>query len=340
MRSLRNASPTSPSSHGSHKVQLAGPQPGAGLPPAAGTRPAAGQRPAQERPGPVRVWILAARVPTLPAAVVPVLVGSATAWKAAGAFHLGAFLAALAASLLIQIGTNLANDLFDFKRGADNEARTGPVRVTHAGLLTPAQVARGTAVCFGLAFLIGLYLVYRGGWPILAVGLASIASGILYTAGPWPLAYHGLGDVFAFLFFGVVAVVGTHYVHALSVDPLALAASLPVGFLVTAILVVNNLRDIPTDRAAGKRTLAVRLGDRGTRVQYAALVAGAYAVPLGLLLAGAQGPWVLLPFLSLLVSLPLVKTVLGGAAGAALNPVLKGTGRLHLVFGLLFAVGL
>ncbi|OUM97710.1 MAG: 1,4-dihydroxy-2-naphthoate polyprenyltransferase [Firmicutes bacterium ZCTH02-B6] len=288
----------------------------------------------------MQVWILAARVPTLPAAVVPVLVGSATAWKAAGVFHPGAFLAALVASLLIQIGTNLANDLFDFKRGADTEARTGPVRVTHAGLLTPTQVARGTAVCFGLAFLVGLYLVYRGGWPVLAVGVASIAAGMLYTAGPWPLAYHGLGDVFAFLFFGVVAVVGTHYVHALSLAPLAWAASLPVGFLVTAILVVNNLRDIPTDRAAGKRTLAVRLGDRGTRVQYAALVAGAYAVPLGLSLAGARGPWVLLPFLSLAVSLPLVKTVLGGATGAALNPVLKGTGRLHLVFGLLFAVGL
>ncbi|HEY8418654.1 MAG TPA: 1,4-dihydroxy-2-naphthoate polyprenyltransferase [Limnochordales bacterium] len=291
-------------------------------------------------PGPVAVWVMAARIPTLPAAVVPVLVGSASAVSTAGAFDIGAFLAALVASLLIQIGTNLANDLYDFKRGADTEARTGPVRVTHAGLLTPEQVARGTVVCFGLAFLVGLYLVFRGGWPILVVGLASIAAGVLYTAGPWPLAYIGLGDVFAFLFFGVIAVVGTHYVHALSVDPLAFVVSLPVGFLVTAILVVNNLRDIPTDAAAGKRTMAVRLGDRGARWEYALLVAGAYAVPLVLWVAGLRGPLILLPALSLVVSVPLLRTVLGGATGFALNPVLKGTGRLHLVFGLLLAAGL
>lgn len=284
--------------------------------------------------------MMAARLPTLPAAIVPVLVGSASAASAAGAFHLGAFVAALVASLLIQIGTNLANDLYDFKRGADTEARTGPVRVTHAGLLTPAQVARGTVVCFGLAFLVGLYLVFRGGWPVLVIGLASIAAGVMYTAGPWPLAYIGLGDVFTFLFFGVIAVVGTHYVHALSVDPLAFVASLPVGFLVTAILVVNNLRDIPTDAAAGKRTMAVRLGDRGTRWEYALLVAGAYVVPLVLWAAGLRGPFILLPALSLLVSVPLLRTVLGGATGFSLNPVLKGTGRLHLLFGLLLAAGL
>lgn len=283
---------------------------------------------------------MAARVPTLPAAVVPVLVGSASAVTVAGVFDVAAFLAALVASLLIQIGTNLANDLFDFKRGADTGARTGPTRVTQAGLLTPAQVARGTVVTFGLAFLFGLYLVVRGGWPILVIGLAAIASGILYTAGPWPLAYHGMGDVFTFVFFGVVAVVGTHYVHALSVDPLAVWASLPVGFLVTAILVVNNLRDIPTDREAGKRTLAVRLGDRGTRLQYTLLVAGAYLVPLMLWLTGARGPLILLPALTLFISVPLVRTVLGGATGFALNPVLKGTGRLHLLFGLLLAAGL
>ncbi len=319
MRSLRSASPTSPSSLGSPKL-----------------RPAA----AGPRPGPVQVWIMASRVPTLPAAVVPVLVGSASAYVTAGAFHAGAFLAALLASLLIQIGTNLANDLFDFQRGADTEARTGPTRVTQSGLLTPAQVARGTAVCFGLAFLIGLYLVARGGWPILAVGLAAIACGVLYTGGPFPLAYHGLGDVFAFAFFGVVAVVGTHYVHALTVDPLAFVVSLPVGFLVTAILVVNNLRDIPTDRAAGKRTMAVRLGDRGTRWQYTLLAVGAYAVPILLWLTGSRGPLVLLPLLTLVISVPLVRTVMSGAAGAALNPVLKGTGRLHLLYGLLLAAGL
>lgn len=286
------------------------------------------------------MWLMAARPATLPAAVVPVLVGSATAWAAAGRFHLGAFLAALLASVLIQVGTNFANDLFDFQRGADTERRTGPVRITTAGWVTPRQMLAATVLVFGLAFVVGLYLVLLRGWPILAVGLAAIACGVLYTAGPWPLAYHGLGDVFAFLFFGVVAVVGTHYVHAASLDWLALFASIPVGCLVTAILVVNNLRDIPTDRETGKRTLAVRLGDRGTRRQYGLLVAAAYVVPVLLWLAGAAGPAALLPLLSGVPAVRLVRTVAEGAQGAALNPVLGGTGRLHLLYGLLWAAGL
>lgn len=283
---------------------------------------------------------MASRIPTLPAAVVPVLVGSATALAVRDQFHVGGFLAALVASLLIQIGTNFANDLFDFKRGADTEKRTGPTRVTTAGYVTPGQMARATVLVFGLAFLVGLYLVYLRGWPILAVGVAAIVSGVLYTAGPFPLAYHGLGDVFTFIFFGVVAVVGTHFVHTGHADWLAWAASIPVGFLVTAILVVNNLRDIPTDRETGKRTLAVRLGDRGTRLQYLFLVAGSYAVPVAAWLAGGTGPSVLLPWVSAPLAYSLVRTVMGGAAGAGLNPVLGGTGRLHLLYGLLWAVGL
>lgn len=283
---------------------------------------------------------MASRLPTLPAAIVPVLVGSATALAVQQQFHVGAFGAALVASLLIQIGTNFANDLFDFKRGADTEERTGPVRVTTAGLVTPKQMARATVIVFALAFLVGMYLVYLRGWPVLAIGVAAIVCGVLYTAGPWPLAYHGLGDVFSFAFFGVVAVVGTHFVHTGTTDLLAWTASIPVGFLVTAILVVNNLRDIPTDRETGKRTLAVRLGDRGTRWQYVLMLAGSYVVPTALWLFGAAGPSVLLPWVSGLLAYNLMKTVLGGAHGTALNPVLGGTGRLHLVYGLLWAVGL
>ena len=226
-----------------------------------------------------RVWLLASRLPTLPAAVVPVIVGSAVAF-ADGAFRPLVLLAALVSSLFIQIGTNFANDLFDFKKGADTEKRLGPTRVTQAGLLTVADVQRGMIITFGLAFLSGLYLVFVGGWPILAIGVLGIAAGILYTGGPWPLGYNGLGDVFVFLFFGVIAVGGTYYAHTGGITSEALVASLPVALLATAILVVNNLRDIETDRVAGKRTLAVRIGPAATRAQYALCVVVSYLVPL------------------------------------------------------------
>jgi len=282
--------------------------------------------------------VLAARIPTLPAAVVPVLVGSAAA-VGQGHFRLGVFVAALISSLLIQIGTNYANDLFDFKKGADTEARLGPVRATQAGLLTEAQMARGTWVTFGLALIVGLYLVAVGGWPILVVGLASIAAGVLYTAGPWPLGYHGLGDVFTFVFFGLVAVMGTYYLHTGTLNALALAASLPVGLLVTAILIVNNLRDIDTDRAAGKRTLAVRIGARATRVQYTLFLVAAYAIPVLMGVTGAAGNMFWLPLLSLPVAVRLLRIV-WTARGAQFNAGLKGTGQLHLLFGILFSLAL
>ncbi|MBO8141326.1 MAG: 1,4-dihydroxy-2-naphthoate polyprenyltransferase [Firmicutes bacterium] len=320
MRSLRSASPTSPGFPASREP---GPHPATGA-----------------RPGSLRAWVMAARVPTLSAAVVPVLVGSGTAVALDRPVHLGAFGAALIASLLIQIGSHLANVLYDVRRGADTEERMGPVRVTHAGLLSPEQVARGMLICFGLAVAVGMYLVWLRGWPILLIGLSAIACGVLYTAGPWPLAYHGLGDVFTFIYFGFVAVVGTHYLHAGALDGLAFAAALPVGMLVTAILTVNNLRDIPTDRETGKRTLAVRLGDRGTRVQYALLVAGAFLISPALYWSYTAGPSVWLPWLTLIFAARLIRTVLGGASGPDLNPVLKDTGRLHLLFGLLFAAGL
>lgn len=285
-----------------------------------------------------RIWLMAARIPTLSAAVTPVLVGSAAAWSYGG-FRPLVMLAALVSALLIQIGSNLANDLFDFKKGADTEKRLGPVRVTQAGLLTPQQVERGMWVTFSLAFLAGLYLVAVGGWPILAVGLISIAAAVLYTGGPWPLAYHGLGDVFVFIFFGVVAVCGTFYVHTGTIDTVALLASLPVGMIVTAILVANNLRDIETDRQAGKRTLAVRLGARATKGQYIVLLSLAYLMTLWMGVQGWASSLYWLPWLTLPLAVRLVRIILT-QTGRDLIPALKGTGALHLLFGLLFAASL
>src|SRR4051794_40886864 len=216
-----------------------------------------------------RVWLLAARPATLPAAVVPVIVGTALA-VGQGYFRLGPFIATFVASLLIQIGTNLANDLFDSPKGADPAERIGPPRVTQSGLIPPDTVRNAMIAVFAVATLIGLYLTLVGGWPILVVGVLSIISAVAYTGGPWPLGYHGLGEVFVFLFFGVLAVAGTYYLQTGTITALALATSVPVGLLCTAILVVNNIRDIETDRRAGKRTLAVRLGRHGTRVLFTA----------------------------------------------------------------------
>ncbi len=280
-------------------------------------------------------WLLAARPATLPAAVVPVLVGTA-AGAAGGALRAGPFAAALVAALLIQVATNFANDYSDFHRGADTAERLGPTRVTQSGLLTPAQVRRAIAITFGLAVVVGLYLVAVGGWPILAIGVLSIAAGLAYTGGPWPFGYHGLGDVFVFLFFGVVAVMGSAYLQRGAWTSDALAASVPVGLLATNILVVNNLRDLPTDHVAGKRTLAVRIGARATRAQYATLAALAYLGPLPLVAGGASA-WLLLPWLTLPLAVPLVRRVLAGAEGRALNETLKRSGQLHLLFGILWA---
>ena len=290
------------------------------------------------RPGPLRTWVLAARIPTLPAAVVPVLVGTAIGW-AEGEFRPLPFVAALVAALLIQIGTNLANDYFDFRKGADTAERLGPIRITQSGLMPAETVRTATALTFGLAMLVGAYLSIVGGWPILVIGLLSIAAGVLYTGGLWPLAYHGLGDLTVFLFFGLVAVVGTAYLHTGSVGLLAVIYALPVALLVTAILVVNNLRDIGTDRAAGKRTLAVRLGAYGTRVEYVLLILGAYVIPIAAwqLLGVPRGFW--LPWLTLPLALHLAKVVLS-QEGRPLNAALAGTGRLHLAFGVLWAVGI
>ena len=284
-------------------------------------------------------WMLAIRPATLTAAVVPVIVGTAVALRS-GVAHLGPATAALFAALLIQIGTNLANDVDDFERGADSAGRLGPTRVIQAGLLSPEQVRTAAGIAFGVAGLIGVYLCAVGGWPIALVGVAAIGSGLAYTGGPWPLGYHGLGDLFVFIFFGVVAVAGTFYVQAHATSALALTASIPVGALCTAILVVNNVRDCDSDHVAGKLTLAVRLGQRAGRAEFVMLVALAYLTPPGMWLAHQASAWILLPWLTLPWVISLSRCVASCQDGAAFNAALRSTARLHAAFGALFAAGL
>jgi 1,4-dihydroxy-2-naphthoate octaprenyltransferase len=284
---------------------------------------------------------MAARPRTLPAAAAPVLVGTALA-ATLGTFHVVTFLAALVGALFIQIGTNLSNDYSDARRGADTEDRLGPVRVTAGGLVPPRQVLIATYVAFGCAVLCGIYLTVVAGWQILAIGAASILAGVLYTGGPRPYGYEGLGEVFVFLFFGVVAVVGSYYAQRQELTWVPFVLAVPVGFLATAILVVNNVRDLETDRRAGKRTLVVRLGRDRARGLYAALVYGAFlAGPLTWAL-GAPGlaPWLFLCWLALPLAPPLVRAVRNRTDGAALNRALGGTGMLQLAFCVLLSAGL
>ncbi len=280
---------------------------------------------------------MAARVRTLPAAIAPVLVGTALA-GAQDRFRTGAYVAALLGAIFIQVGTNLSNDYSDARRGADTEDRLGPVRVTAGGLVPPRQVLIATYVTFGAAVLCGAYLVAVAGWVILAIGAASIAAGVLYTGGPRPYGYEGLGELFVFLFFGVVAVTGSYYVQVEDLRWEAFALAAPVGFLASAILVVNNVRDIATDARAGKRTLAVRLGRPRARTLYGALVYGAFLalIPIAI----AFEPWVLLPWLSAPVAPAFVRTVREHTDGPTLNTALARTGGLQLVFCVLLATGL
>ena len=305
-----------------------------------------------------RAWLMAARPHTLPAAAAPVVVGTGLALRD-GVFAPLPAVAALVGAALIQVGTNLANDYFDAVKGADTPDREGFVRVTAGGLIAPGRVRRATTATFGLAVLVGTYLVAVGGVPILVVGLASVAAGVLYTGGPWPFGYHGLGDLFVFVFFGLVAVTGTYYVQAVAtlqaaaaapafpawlppgtVTLEAVVASLPMAGLITAILVVNNVRDLETDRAAGKRTLAVVVGYRGARAEFVALVALAYVVPGWFWLARGFGPAVLLPLATVPYAVLVTRTVLTRIDGAALNPALERVGRLVAAYAVLFGVGL
>jgi 1,4-dihydroxy-2-naphthoate octaprenyltransferase len=289
--------------------------------------------------GGAAVWVLAARPKTLSAAAAPVVVGAGL-----GVFHgtgrLLPVLAALVGALLIQIGTNLANDYFDFMKGTDTEDRLGPVRVTQAGLIPPETVRRGMMLTLGAAFLVGVYLVWVGGLPIVIVGLASLLCAVAYTGGPYPLAYNGLGDLFVFVFFGLVAVGGTYWVQALALPPDVLLAGVAMGALSTAILVVNNLRDVETDARTGKRTLAVILGRAGTRVEYLVMAVVAAAVPVvGVAAFGWPAP-ALAALLGLLSLLAPLRTVLTFQDPRQLNPALGQTARGLAFYGLLLAGGL
>jgi 1,4-dihydroxy-2-naphthoate octaprenyltransferase len=284
---------------------------------------------------------MAARPRTLPAAIAPVLVGTAAAIEEAGELsRVAAFIAALIGSIFIQIGTNLANDYSDAKRGADTVDRLGPVRVTSSGLVAPRRVLVATWIAFGVAVAAGIYLATVAGWIIIAVGVASIAAGVLYTGGPRPYGYEGLGELFVFLFFGLVAVNGSYYVQLERLDWLPFGFSVAVGFLVTAILVVNNVRDADTDRRAGKRTLAVRLGRERTRRLYVALVGGAY-LALVVTLAANGGPWwALLGLISAPLALRPTRAVMTRTDGPALNGALAGTGALLAAFSVTLSAGL
>ena len=300
-----------------------------------------------------QAWVAAARPQTLPAAAAPVVVGVGLAVHD-GVAAVAPAVAAFVGAALIQIGTNFANDYYDAIQGADTDDREGFTRVTQAGLIEPKQVKTAMYLTFAAAVAVGSYLVYIGGVPILVIGLLSVASGIAYTGGPYPLGYHGLGDLFVFVFFGVIAVAGTYYVQAAAVlaDPLtttipagtitleAVVASLPIAAISTNILVVNNIRDKAEDETTGKRTLAVRFGYRFSRAEYIGLLAVAYLVPVWLWLATEFSMTVLLPLVTLPVAIRVAETIRTETSGAALNPALETTGKLLAGYALLFGVGL
>ena len=298
-------------------------------------------------------WVIAARPQTLPAAASPVVVGVGLALHD-GVFAVLPALAALVGAGLIQIGTNFANDYYDAIQGADTEEREGFTRVTAGGLIDPASVKRAMYLTFAASILLGTYLVYVGGVPIVVIGLLSVASGIAYTGGPYPLGYHGLGDLFVFIFFGLVAVAGTYYVQAAAVlaGPLpvgippetvpvaVVVAALPVAALSTNILVVNNVRDKEEDATTGKRTLAVRFGYGFARAEWIAMLVLAYAAPLWFLRQPGFTLGVALPYLTVPLALDITRTMLTETAGEVLNPTLERTGRLLAGYAVLFAVGL
>jgi len=313
---------------------------------------------APARPSAFRTWVLAARPHTLPAAVAGVVVGLGAALSTGAALRVDTAVGCVLVALLLQVVANFANDLSDHRRGADTPDRAGPTRVAASGLVTERQLEIAIAITIGGAGIVGLYLVSVGGAVLLALGILAVVAALAYTGGPFPYGYRALGEVFVFIFFGLVAVVGTAYLQTLTLEPVYFAAAVPPGALITAILVVNNLRDIPTDTAAGKRTLAVKMGRRWTQGEFGALLGIAYAVPvillLGWLAAGGSGrgadplpmplalvqAFPLLPLLTIPMARPLLRTVRGFSEPRELNLVLKGTARLSLVFGLLFGLGL
>jgi len=306
------------------------------------TAPTPPPGPAAAPLSPARIWLLAIRPQTLPAAIAPVLVGLGASLGLGHPFRLDTAVGALVVALLLQIVANLANDLSDFRKGADTPDRQGPLRVAAAGLITPRQLEVAIAIVLVAAGAVGLYLVAVGGVVLLILGGLAMLAALAYTGGPFPYGYKGMGEVFVFLFFGLVAVAGTAYLQAGVLEPLFLVAAVPIGALITAILVVNNLRDIPTDALAGKRTLAVIFGERFAKAEFLVLLLCAMVVPLLLVLTGSAFI-VLLPIMALGLAMPLVHEVRFVGPGTdrkRLNKVLKGTARLSLVYGVLFALGL
>lgn len=285
-----------------------------------------------------RVWLSAARPRTLPAAIAPVVVGSGLAWRD-GHFDIAAAAICLGFALLIQIGTNFANDYYDFVHGADTAARVGPRRAVAAGLVSPATMRRAMFGVFGAAFLLGLTLIAWGGPWLIVVGVASVLSGIAYTGGPWPLAYHGFGDLFVFIFFGLVAVVATYFVQAGHITADAVLAAIPIGLLSTNILLVNNYRDSETDAVAGKRTLVVRFGRATARVQHAISLLVALAVPVGFAVH-THSAWCLLPLLVLPIAVAHVRRLRTSKTPSELIALLGATGKLLALYAVLFAIGL
>ncbi|MCU0332641.1 MAG: 1,4-dihydroxy-2-naphthoate polyprenyltransferase [Ignavibacteriaceae bacterium] len=283
-------------------------------------------------------WLLASRPKTLLAAVVPVMVGSALAISMKK-FFLPYSLIALLCSILIQIGTNFTNDLYDYLKGSDTTKRKGPRRVLASGLITVKEMRLAIILVFGLTFLLGLYLVYSVGIIILLVGIFSIFAGIIYTAGPFPLAYNGLGDVFVFIFFGVVGTMGTYYLHTQEISVVVFLVSIPVGALITNILVVNNYRDIEEDREANKKTLAVILGGDFSRWQFIFLILISYATSVVLFLNFNYSLWIFLPFATLPIAIILIK-MLYTLNGEELNKTLEMSAKFAGLYGLLLSIGL
>ena len=283
-------------------------------------------------------WLLAARLKTLAAAIAPVMLGSALAFHD-GIFHLFICLMTLLAAVLIQVGTNFANDVFDFQKGTDREDRLGPLRVTQTGLISPEQMKRAMWFTFVLAICVGFYLASIGGWPIVWIGLLSIIAGIAYTGGAYPLGYHGWGDVFVFIFFGLIAVPGTYYLQTDTVSSLSISMGAIIGMLSNAILVVNNLRDVDTDKLSGKRTLAVRLGKYFSKIQYSLLMLLPFILPIYLWWISENEISLLLTVFAIPLSFHLIKQIFS-LTGSDLNLVLSQTARFLIIFTVLLSTGL
>lgn len=285
-----------------------------------------------------QTWVLASRPKTLPAAVSPVIIGSAVAFAEGGFRFLPALVAFLGA-LLLQIGANLANDVFDFEKGADQRNRLGPLRVTQAGLLSPSEVKTGMWLTFVLAGLCGIYMTLVSGWFIVLIGLLAILAAIAYSGGPFPYGYRGLGEFFVFVFFGFAAVCGTYYAQTGYISQLAVLSSIPVGLLIVSILVVNNVRDFESDKAANKRTLAVRFGLDWAKQEFVVVVILAFVITILLVITDLATPWLLLTWLSLPLVFSTSSSILN-QRGKILNKTLAETGKLTLYFSLFYAIGL